>query len=182
MREITRLILIRHALALHGGRLAGRRDVDADLTDVKALGRLRDWLAGQDVTRVVSSPARRCVQTALALFPGAEFERDPRLWEQNFGAWEGVPFAELPDLGPLSQAELAAHRPPGGESFDDVCARVVPVLEGFSGVVTVVAHAGVIRAALALGPAALRCEVAPLSVTVLTGGAGATIACVNKVP
>lgn len=109
------------------------------------------------------------------LWPGAELTLDPRLWEQDFGAWEGLPSADLPDLGPLSRRELARHRPPGGESFADVCARVEPAmraLAGQGGRVGILAHAGTVRAALALAlgdiGAALAFEIAPLSVTHLT--------------
>jgi alpha-ribazole phosphatase len=95
-------------------------------------------------------------------------ELDDRLWEQDFGTWEDRPYADLPDLGPLSPEELAGHRPPEGESFADLCARAGPALAG-CGSATVVAHAGTVRAALALAlgaiPAALAFEVAPLSVT-----------------
>lgn len=182
----TRLILIRHAPALHGGRLAGRSDVAADLSDTAQIEGLRAMLARQGVTRMVSSPARRCVLTAGALWPGRDVPQDARLWEQDFGAWEGMAFAELPDLGNLSRADLAAHCPPGGESFNDLCARVAPALQGIasvSGVVAVVAHAGVIRAALGLGPAALGFEIVPLSVTMLRRVPGQewSVICVNRV-
>ena len=135
------------------------------------------------------SPALRCVQTAAALWPDQEPLQDARLWEQDFGAWEGVPFAALPDLGVLSGAALAAHRPPEGESFLDMSARVVPALlevSALGGRVVIVAHAGVIRAALglALGAAelGLAFQVAPLSLTTIIALPGGTfsIAGVNR--
>ncbi|SMX36925.1 histidine phosphatase family protein [Maliponia aquimaris] len=165
-------MLIRHAPALHGGRLCGRTDVPADLSDV-ALAPLRALLAG--VAHRVASPALRCVQTAGALWTGQDIPIDDRLWEQDFGAQDGLPFDRVPDLGPLSSEALAAHRPPGGESFADMAARVRPALEALAskaraeGPVAVVAHAGTVRAALALAlgtvPPALAFEVAPLSLT-----------------
>ncbi len=181
----TRLILIRHAPALHEGRLAGRRDVAANLSDAAQFDALRAMLAREGVTRRVSSPARRCVQTAGVLWPGQDASQDARLWEQDFGAWEGMAFADLPDLGNLSRADLAAHCPPGGESFTDLCARVTPALQEIAsapGVVAVVAHAGVIRAALGVGPAALGFEIAPLSVTMLRvfPRHDWSVACVNR--
>lgn len=185
----TRLFLIRHAPALHGGRLAGRSDVAADLSDGAALARMRDLLAAAELTAVVASPALRCVQTAGALWPGLAPRLDPRLVEQDFGAWEGMEFAALPDLGPLAPASLAAHRPPGGESFADLCARVAPALAdlaGQGGRIAVLAHAGVVRAALAraLGsvPAALAFQVAPLSLTEVHAqpGGGWSVAGVNR--
>lgn len=157
-----RLDLIRHAPALHGGRLAGRRDVAADCSDADALTWLRRAIGPGEV---LLSPALRCRQTAAAL--GLVGREDAALWEQDFGDWEGLEFAALPDLGPLSSEALAAHRPPGGESFDDICARVQPVLTDVLADSVVVAHAGVVRAALALvvGARALSFAVAPLSLT-----------------
>ena len=95
--------------------------------------------------------------------------------------------ADLPDLGPLSRAELAAHRPPEGESFADLCARVAPAIAAIAaeGPATIVAHAGIVRAALALalgdGAAGLGFQVAPLSVTrlVALGGGHWSIGSVN---
>ncbi len=174
----ARLLIRRHApLAVAG--LAGRRDVDADCRDRAALDRAAAAL--RDAETLWASPARRCRQTcaALALTP----EYHPALWEQDFGRWE-EPGAEIPDLGPLPPTELAAHRPPGGESFLDMCARVQPLLDQARGVTAIVAHAGTARAALALvvGPAALSIAIAPLSLTILHRHAGGwAVEAVNRV-
>ncbi|MBZ4021641.1 phosphoglycerate mutase [Rhodobacter sp. TJ_12] len=167
----TELLLIRHAPAAHGGCLAGRRDVPADLPGDAVIAATR---AALGEVQLVASPALRCRQTAAALFPDRTPVFDPRLWEQDFGAWEGVPFADLPDIGKMTRHELAQHRPPGGESFADQCARVHPALTelvGQGGRIAVVAHAGVVRAGLALAldhlSAAIVFDVAPLSVTTL---------------
>lgn len=181
----TELILIRHAPALNGGRLCGRTDVAADLSDAAAVAATARAL-GRPV-RLVVSPALRCRQTAGALWPDLAAISDPRLWEQDFGRWDGRPLADLPDLGPLSRAELAAHRPPEGESFADLCARVAPAIAAIAaeGPATIVAHAGIVRAALALalgdGAAGLGFQVAPLSVTrlVALGGGHWSIGSVN---
>lgn len=163
--------------------MAGRRDVDADCSDNAAFAALRARLGVVD--HLITSPAKRCLQTAAALFPQASSISDARLWEQDFGAWEGLAHADLPDLGPLTTAQIAAHRPPMGESFDDLCARALPALHLHQGRVVIVAHAGVIRAALgwALGrqDAGLAFQIAPLSLTkiiVLADGLCA-ISCVN---
>ena len=170
----TELLLIRHAPALTEGRMAGRRDVGSDCSDLAAIAALRSRLGALDY-RVIS-PALRCQQTARALWPeGALPQQDARLWEQDFGAWEGMAFADLPDLGDMSLPDLAAHRPPQGESYLNLCQRIEPALMALTqrpGRVAVVAHAGVIRAALglALGAAerGLAFQIAPLSLTPLT--------------
>jgi alpha-ribazole phosphatase len=187
-RAATELILIRHAPALTGGRLCGRTDVPADCSDAARIAALR--AAVDDPGRIVTSPALRCRQTAAALWPAAILDADPALWEQDFGLWDGKEMSEVPDLGPLSPADLARHRPPDGESFDDLCARVAPALTRLAGGgrVTVVAHAGTVRAALALAlgavPPALAFEVAPLSLTRLRAlsGGGWSIGTVNWGP
>lgn len=177
----TELILIRHAPALTGGRLCGRTDVGAKVPeDIAPVARAIGM-----VDRVISSPALRCRQTAGALWPGRGFATDPALWEQDFGDWDGMALARLPDLGPMTRADLARHRPPNGESFLDLCARARPALAALPpGRTAIVAHAGTIRAALALAltdPAdALGFEIAPLSLTRLTRhGADWSIGAVN---
>ena len=189
--ERPELVLIRHAPVAEPGVLNGRRDVAARLSpepvDALALGVGR-------VARVIVSPALRCRQTAAALWPGTDPMEDARLWEQDFGDFEGRALTDLPDLGEMTPEALAAHRWPGGESFADVCARVTPGLqdaarlaEDLAAPVAVVAHAGVIRAALALVtghvPGALAFEIAPLSATRLGvwRGAPVSVRSVNRV-
>lgn len=170
----TQLSLIRHAPAITGGRMAGRRDVAADCSDLRTVAALRMGVGAFD--HLVISPALRCVQTASALWPTCVPARiDPDLWEQDFGDWEGLPFADLPDLGPLPPGDLATHRPPRGESFADVCARIAPALiaaADLGGHVVIIGHAGTVRAAIAHAtgsiPAALAFQIAPLSLTTLS--------------
>lgn len=185
----TELILIRHAPALTGGRLCGRTDVAADCGDVRRIAALRAAVGTPD--RIVTSPALRCRQTAAALWPACTgASSDAALWEQDFGAWEGVSHDALPDLGPLGPVDLADHRPPDGESFADLCARVAPALirAATGGRVAIVAHAGTVRAGLALAlgsvPQALAFEVAPLSLTRIRAlpDGGWSIGTVNWMP
>lgn len=173
-RPVACLLLIRHAPIAEQGRLFGRTDAPARL-DVDGIAGLKRRLG--DVALVFSSPARRCRQTAEALWPdGRDVAQDGRLWEQDFGSHEGLPYADLPDLGPLEGSDLAAYVPPEGESFDAVCARVWPALQEMAqcahdidGPVALVVHAGIVRAAISqvLGntPAGLAFEVEPLSVS-----------------
>lgn len=182
------MVLIRHAPIAVPGILCGRTDLPARI-DGPAIAPLSAMLAG--VCEVVTSPALRCRQTARAIWPERdEFDTDARLWEQDFGADDGRPFDELPDLGPLTAEQLARHTPLGGESFDALCARVNPALiacadlaRDTGGPVALVVHAGVIRAALALvlghRPAGLAFEIAPLSVTRLRVGPEGPVAVIE---
>ncbi|WP_347266872.1 histidine phosphatase family protein [Paracoccus sp. (in: a-proteobacteria)] len=174
----ARLLLLRHA-PLAGPGLVGRRDLAADCSDRAALAWARAALVGAQ--SYWASPALRCRQTCTAL--GLVPEWHPDLWEQDFGAWE-EPGATIPDLGPLPPGDLARHRPPGGESFLDMAKRVQPCLLQARGTVAIVAHAGTVRAALALavGPAALSFSVAPLSLSVLLRSpAGWAVEAVNRI-
>ncbi len=185
------LILIRHAPALADGRLAGWRDVPADVSDTKAMARLRAWIG--EPAQVIVSPALRCSQTAHAVFPAADAKEDKRLWEQNFGDHEGLRPDELPDLGVLPRSELAKVAPPNGESFLAMVERAGPALLDLAdqtkqaGPIAVVAHAGTVRAGLALAldsvAAALAFEAAPLSATKLRCfDGGLSVICTNVTP
>lgn len=178
------LILIRHGPTDRPGRLCGRTDVglaaDAVFPSAAALG---------SVDRLIVSPARRAVETAAGLWPGMARVEDARLWEQDFGAWEDMPYKELPDVGVLSRAELADLTGPGGESFRDVVARTRPAFEEAAqaaGTVAIVCHAGVIRAALASAleaeEAGMAFEIDHFSVTRLRclDGGGYSIRSVNE--
>ena len=167
------LFVVRHAPADHGGRLCGRTDVAARVAQGPQLAALQRLIPADSMR--LSSPALRCKQTAAAIWPGAAIGLDARLWEQDFGDHEGLPFTDIPDLGAQTTESLARHRPPGGESFDDMVQRLRPVLADLArhaadtGPVAVVAHAGTVRAALgiALGQPhlGLAFDVQPLSVT-----------------
>lgn len=172
------LILIRHAPVADVGRLRGRSDPAACITQTDIFI-LRAALP--EPQKVLTSPAQRCLQTATALWPEHPARQDDRLWEQDFGAHEGLRYSELPDLGLMEAAELAQWAPPGGESFAALCKRVSPALKEygrmaaqFAAPIALVVHAGVIRAALSqvLGMvhAGLAFEVGTLSVTRLRCG------------
>ena len=182
------LFLIRHAPVTPAGLLAGRTDLDCAL-DPKAVAAVTRMLP--PVAGVVTSPALRCRRTAAALFPDATPVKDADLWEQDFGIYDGRPYADLPDLGALDGHALAHHRWDGGESFADVVLRVSFRLDHWGNVATdsgpmaLVCHAGTIRSALAqvTGPGpALAFEIAPLSVTRMTKVPGGwAIGFVNRV-
>ncbi len=180
----TELTFIRHAPVIGDGRMYGRRDVAADCSAVDTFEALRASLPQFDT--VYCSPALRCVQTLKSLLPEARPILVDDLWEQDFGDWEGVPYSELPNIGAMDGADLSAFSPPNGESFDDLCARVQPVLNRAKpGRALVMAHAGTIRAALsvALGgvPTALRFDIANLSVTRLSRLSNKGVFCIKEV-
>jgi broad specificity phosphatase PhoE len=109
---------------------------------------------------VAASDLRRARDSAgvLAAPWAAEVHADPRLREMDFGEWDGHAWdaLETRDHARLHawMAEWVRTRAPGGESFEDVVARVGAWLderratEADDATVLAVAHAGSIRAAL----------------------------------
>lgn len=170
----TRLLLVRHAPTATTRRSGFPADEELDppgTRDADALARVR-------VDRVVSSPSRRCVQTARATgWPDPEV--DARWAELDFGSWGGRTFdevvADAPDLLRRWQADPMGTAPPDGERLAQLAERVASALDDLgdrSGRVAVVTHAGPIRVAvlLAVGAPVTRLwhvDVAPTSVTEL---------------
>lgn len=164
------LIIIRHGPTVGAGTLNGRTDV--------ALA-VRPAPVSLEIAALWVSPAVRARDTAAGLFPGVAQRPDDRLWEQDFGVHDGAAFGDLPDAGRLSKHELADLRSEGGESFHEMVSRARPALEEAASAaraagrsVAIVAHAGTVRAALAMAledaPAALTFQVSHLGATRLT--------------
>ncbi len=134
---------------------------------------------------VVVSDTRRCRETAVAL--GLDAADSPgELAAPDVGRWRGRTLAEVGAAEPddvarwLGEPDFAAG---GGESVGDVCARVARWLDATAtagagdGPVVAVVEPEIVRAAVvhALGaPASAywRCDVAPLTVTELSGRGG----------
>lgn len=98
---------------------------------------------------IISSPARRCLAlaTPLAARESAAVRQDERLWEMNFGDWEGLTWDEVPrDQSDPWFEDTQNLPPPGGESFAAVCTRVEAAVKDAPDGAIIVAHAGVIRA------------------------------------
>jgi alpha-ribazole phosphatase len=110
---------------------------------------------GEPIDLVVSSPARRALETARAW--DLPIRVDQRLAERSFGEWEGRLWAELWPTVPaavLADPEAyAAFTPPGGEPLDAVLARVEAAVHDLSAEpgrrVLAVTHAGPVRLAVA---------------------------------
>lgn len=128
----TRLLLLRHGqteLSVQR-RYSGRGN-----PELTALGRRQAEAAAGYLARkggvaaVISSPLQRAHDTAAASAKalGLEVSVDEDLIETDFGRWEGLTFGEAgsadPDLHGRWLRDTSVT-PPGGESFDDVHARV----------------------------------------------------------
>ncbi|NJP80356.1 histidine phosphatase family protein [Streptomyces sp. AA8] len=165
----TTLLLLRHGetALTPEKRLSGSGGSDPALSEAgqrQAEAAARMLVARGAVQAVVSSPLRRARQTAetAARLLGLEVHVDEGLTEADFGAWEGLTFAEVRERYP---DELAAWRAspavvPGrtGETFTSVARRAAlsrdRLLARYRGqTVLVVSHVGVLRTLvrLALG-------------------------------
>ncbi len=121
----------------------------------------RSWAGAfqeRGLSAISASDLGRTMRTAgiVADRLGMEVTPEPALREIALGRWEGKSMAEIRRQHPLEWEtrgrEIATYRTPGGESFEDLQARVVPALTALADRSTVadaplllVTHAGVIR-------------------------------------
>jgi ribonuclease H / adenosylcobalamin/alpha-ribazole phosphatase len=133
--EPTVTLLLRHgqtAMSVQK-RYAGRSDVPLTDVGVQQAAAAAKRLAPAGIGVIVTSPLLRAVQTAheVAAVTGAAVVTDDGFRETDFGAWEGLTFAEVRDRWPAEASTWLADpevAPPGGESFTDVSARVTAAL------------------------------------------------------
>jgi len=185
----TRFWLLRHAIVDEASRavLYGRMDVDISAENLAAQAPIYRALAARlpHPARWIITPLRRTRRTAEAIhkagYPACELAVEHGLTEQDLGAWQGLPHADLParladpahPFWPLGAAEI----PPGGESMEHVIHRVGATLErlaeAYAGQdIVCISHGGAIRAAVAhaLGVgarAALHLSIQNLSLSIL---------------
>lgn len=152
---MTRFWWVRHG-PTHAKTMVGWSDLPADLSDHAALARLSDYLPKGAL--IVSSDLIRAVTTADAVQANRlRLPHDPTLREMHFGDWELRSHtqieAETPDLIRAFWDQPGEVRPPGGESWNDINARIWAatdrLLTDHHGCdIIVVAHFGAILSAL----------------------------------
>jgi broad specificity phosphatase PhoE len=133
--EPTVTLLLRHGQTSMSvqKRYAGRSDVPLTDVGLQQAAAAAKRLASAGLGAIVTSPLLRTLQTAqeVAAVTGAAVVTDDGFRETDFGAWEGLTFAEVRKRWPaeltnwLADPEVA---PPDGESFTDVSARVTAAL------------------------------------------------------
>lgn len=140
------------------GTYIGRQDVSVNLPESSPIELLAGMLP--EDAAWLTSPLKRCVQTAERLITVKDETTTPAMielfLEQNFGAWEGKSYLEVWQQYQhhYDWNDPAALLPEDGESFMQVCSRVAPAIDAIIETtsaenIIVVAHAGVIRAAIA---------------------------------
>jgi ribonuclease H / adenosylcobalamin/alpha-ribazole phosphatase len=182
----TTLLLLRHGqTTMTAARQFSGSGFDGPALDAEGRAqavRAARSLASAGAVAVVTSPMRRTVETAeiVAAELDVPVQVDAGWREVDFGAWEGLTFAQVGERFP---AELAGWlgkpdaAPPGGEPIEAMVARVAAArdraLARFPGqAVVVVTHSLPIRAIVRLSldapPQAIyRLQPAPASITEL---------------
>jgi broad specificity phosphatase PhoE/ribonuclease HI len=163
--------------------LGGSDPALSRLGEEQALALAAELVERGGIERIVSSPLQRTRQTAAiaAAALNLEVDVDDGLAECAFGEWDGLTFSEVRERWPdeleawLQSADVPA---PGGESFNDVRARVLAARDRIlhdspRQTVLVVAHVTPIKALVtdALGAplhTVYRMELAPCSLTTLS--------------
>jgi probable phosphomutase (TIGR03848 family) len=165
---MTTVLLIRHGRtsANTAGVLVGRTSgVELDEAGVKQVSELAGRLSGVPLRAVVTSPLRRCRQTAQAVLSaqsdGCVMAVDQGLVECAYGEWTGRPLRELSKdkLWSAVQHQPSAVRFPGGEAMSEMSARAIGAVRGWDARVeaqhgpdavwAAVSHGDIIKAILA---------------------------------
>ncbi len=195
----TRLLLLRHGqteLSVER-RYSGHGDPElTPLGHAQAAGAAARLARVPDVAAVLTSPLQRARQTAalVAQATGAPLHVRERLIETDFGAWEGLTFAEARARDPQLHAEWLGSEevaPPGGESFATVGRRIeaerAELVKEYPGTTLVlVTHVTpikmLLRDALQGGPGVLyrlHLDLAALSIVDFYPDGGASVRLVN---
>jgi broad specificity phosphatase PhoE len=160
------LVLVRHGATIAGaGCCVGQADVSLSPEGAAEMAELaRRWNLRQiaEPSRIIMSDLSRAVHSAAPFVErfGIEAERDARLREMSFGAWNGLDWNAIERDDALQFRRWAERwtelAPPGGETVANLSARARAFLDetraayaASDDTVLVVSHAGWIRAALA---------------------------------
>jgi broad specificity phosphatase PhoE len=155
------ILLLRHGrtAANAGGLLLGRADPELDEEGRRQAVRLADELeasARGRIRQVVSSPLRRCQETAavVARSLGVPVEIDERWIELDYGELDGVPVSDVPATTWASWMADVGWAPPGGESLIELGERVGQACDELVRMaadedVAVITHVSPVKAAVA---------------------------------
>jgi broad specificity phosphatase PhoE len=133
---VLTLVLTRHGLTTRSNpeqHLGQKIDVPLSAEGRSQATALAARLGPIAFERIVSSPLLRARQTAEAIAevpsptPRPAIESDPRLLEMDYGAWEGLTYAQIDARDAARRREWEANPArlacPGGESGNQVAAR-----------------------------------------------------------
>jgi broad specificity phosphatase PhoE len=154
----TTIVLVRHGETdwNRERRFQGHADVPLNQAGRAQSAELASVLAGEGLAAVYTSPLRRASETAAIVADRLGLALRPleALREIHVGDWEGLTFEEVQERYSESAPVNWRAGWTGGESYDELHARVVPALVALAAEhpnerVLAVTHAGPVRAALA---------------------------------
>ncbi len=162
--ERLRLIHVRHGETDWNveGRLQGQLDIPINARGRAQAARngkaMADYLAREGIDpgalHFVSSPLGRSMETMgfvrAALGLAGPWETDDRLKEVSFGDWASKTYDELRQSGENEKVRARkrdkwSFRPPAGETYAELAARVGEWLDTLTGDTVAVTHGGIFR-------------------------------------
>ncbi|MGB6067845.1 MAG: histidine phosphatase family protein [Desulfomonilaceae bacterium] len=153
-----KVYLLRHGEIVSRNSFVGQRDLPLTEEGIRQAYWWNEIFEGVELDKIYCSDLGRTVQTAEILSgkPKEMLKFMPEFREIQLGDWEGLAVAEVAQRFPQEWHErgscLATFRPPGGESFQDLKERVIPVFQRIvdkaRGDTMIVSHAGVNRVIL----------------------------------
>ena len=157
LEPVTQVVLVRHGETEwnRDQRVQGHLDVPLSERGVEQAERLAAWIKDEPTDAVLTSDLQRARVTAEILAAGrVPVLLEARLREGRFGLFEGLTGAEArasyPEEYRAWREDAIRHRPPGGETLEDLQRRCMEALAerlpAYPGeTVLVVAHGGPIR-------------------------------------
>lgn len=131
------LVLVRHGETdwNAGEVFRGRADMELNDTGRRQAELVGEYLSGEKVDFVYSSPLRRAVETAetIARYHGLEISTISNLIDFDFGEWQGKSLTKVrAEYGEVYRDWTDTPEQvsiPGGESLEDVRRRAMPFVE-----------------------------------------------------
>lgn len=155
---------VRHAPVPDNGKIYGQADMPCDCTDVRVFEAVAESLPRDAVW--LTSSLQRTKQTAAAIIAASNGRHAPKAMpahaafaERHFGAWQGQDRREFLASRAMTphtfMVSTANERPPGGETFSDLVARVAPLIASLTDQhrgrnIVAVTHGGTIQAAIGI--------------------------------
>ncbi|MBQ6847158.1 MAG: GNAT family N-acetyltransferase [Oscillospiraceae bacterium] len=158
MDHITDIYFVRHAESFGNltRRAYGWYDGMVTPRGYEQIECLRKRFANVDVDVVYSSDIIRACETAKAIYEnkGIPFHTDAAFREVSLGAWEDMPWGEIPELFPEAYFNWCENPlefdVPGGETYNEVYKRAKTALDGLVArndgkTIAVVSHGATLR-------------------------------------
>lgn len=158
---MTTLLLVRHGETEwnQDGRFQGQTDIPLNARGHEQALALAAALAAEPIVAIYASDLCRAHDTAQPLADRLKLPIviTPDLREASFGSWEGLTFAEVRALDPITAEgwlrDPVRHRPHDGETREAIVTRVMGAMRRIAeqhpdGTVAIVTHGGPVKCAV----------------------------------